>query len=337
MSVIRGTSLTGYPDLVAELGVDPGTLLRQVGIRPADIGRFDVFFAYAALIDAVELAATATATPDFGRRLGARQGIEILGPVGVAARTTSTVADAFTIFDHYMAAYSPAIGTTIMPMPDERLSFFEFKILTPLPRACPQVIELSLGVALRVLRFMLGSTYNPVIVNLPHDALTPRSDYLHYFSCTPRFAQPRAGFTIRTADLSRALVHDGPAHRAMLEYLDTVMDRREPGSSTPVRELVRHLLPTGAATVPVVARQLRLHPKTLQRRLAAEGATFAGLVDDVRREMALHYLSETDMTLTHLTRELGYAEQSVLTRSCRRWFGAGPKQLRAQSRSGQRG
>src|SRR4029077_20107856 len=32
-------------------------------------------------------------TADFGRRLALRQGIEILGPVGVAARTAATVAD----------------------------------------------------------------------------------------------------------------------------------------------------------------------------------------------------------------------------------------------------
>ena len=31
------------------------------------------------------------------------------------------------------------------------------------------------------------------------------------------------------------------------------------------------------------------------------------------------YLRDTHITLSHLARELGYAEQSVLTHSCRRW------------------
>ncbi|QXQ13564.1 AraC family transcriptional regulator [Skermania piniformis] len=328
MSVIRGTSLTGYPALVTELGGDPAALLGEAGIRPDDVGRFDVFFAYPALIDALEVAARATGTPDFGRRLGARQGIEILGPVGVAARTTGTVADAFAIFEHYLAAYSPAIGTSISPMSDERLSFFEFKILSPVPRTCPQVVELSLGVTLRVLRFLLGTEYNPVVVWVPHNPLTPRPDYLHYFSCTPRFAQPRAGFTMQTSDLTRPLVRDELAHRAMLEYLDLIIDRREPDLRAPVRELIRHLLPAGAATVPIIAGQLRLHPKTLQRRLAAEGTGVGTLVDEVRRELARHYLTETDVTCSHLARELGYSEQSALARACQRWFGVSPRQLR---------
>ena len=128
-------------------------------------------------------------------------------------------------------------------------------------------------------------------------------------------------------------MQDELAYRVVLEYLDTILDRHDPGMVTPVRELVRQLLPAGAATQPVIARQFRLHPKGLQRRLATEGTTFAGIVDDVRREMAQRYLRDTDMTLSHLARELGYAEQSVLTRSCRRWFGSSPASLRAEWRS----
>ncbi|HEY5857979.1 MAG TPA: AraC family transcriptional regulator [Aldersonia sp.] len=334
MSVVRGTSLTGYPGLVAELGGDPDALLRAAGVRPADVGRFDAFLTYRALIHAVESAAHVTATPDFGRRLGRRQGIEILGAVGVAARTSRTVAEAFTIFEHYLAAYSPAIAVRISPLAGDRRAFFEFAVLLERPPPHPQVIELSLGVALRVFRFLLGSTYAPLLVHLPHDPLTPRAEYRHYFSCPPRFAARTAGFTLRAADLARPLVPDELAHRTVVEYLNTVVDRRDRGVSGPVRDLVRQLLPTGAATLPVIAAQFRLHPKALQRRLAAENTTFAALVDGVRQDLARHYLRETDMTLTHLARELGYAEHSVLTRSCRRWFGTSPAALRQTWRPG---
>jgi AraC-like DNA-binding protein len=87
-------------------------------------------------------------------------------------------------------------------------------------------------------------------------------------------------------------------------------------------------------TLQVIAAQFRLHPKALQRRLASEGTTFAALVDAVRRGMARRYLRDTDMTLSHLARELGYAEQSVLSRSCRRWFGSSPAALRDGLRRG---
>ena len=84
------------------------------------------------------------------------------------------------------------------------------------------------------------------------------------------------------------------------------------------------LLPTGTVAMNVLAKQFALHPKTFQRRLTAEGTTFGTLVEQARRELADHYLRETDLELTQIARELGYAEQSVLSRSCRRWFGEPP-------------
>jgi AraC-like DNA-binding protein len=331
MSVVRGTSLTNYPRLVAELGGDPVRLLRAAGIRPHDVGEYDVFIPFRGVLQAIESAAEATAMPDFGRRLAERQGIEIFGPVGVAARTAATVADAFTIFGTYMAAYSPAIRIRIMPLADAQRSFLVIEFLLEHPPRCPQSIELSLGVSLRVLRFMLGSDYSPLSVHFPHDPLTPREDYVAIFGCRPQFAEPTAGFTIRATDLRRPLRRDDVAHRALVEYLNSIT-APETGLAQSVRTIIRQLLPTGVATLEVIAAQFNLHPKALQRRLADEGTSIAALIDDVRREMAERYLGTTDMSLSHLTRELGYAEQSVLTRACGRWFGCGPATYRKRQR-----
>lgn len=335
MSVIRGTSLTGYPALVTELGGDTERLLARAGIKRADVGRFDSFFTYLAFIHAVEAGAAATDTPDFGRRLAQRQGIEILGPVGVAARTSATVAEALAIFEQYVSAYSPAISVVLSRDAGIGAAFLEFNLLIPHPPAHSQTIELSVGVMLRVLRFLFGAGYAPTAVHFPHNPLTAQQEYLKYFGCTPRFGSHRAGFTLAADDLGRPLVRDAMAHQVVLDYLDTVIDKQRPTMAASIRELVRQLLPAGAATVPVIADQFRLHPKALRRRLAAEGTNFNAVVDDVRREMAKRYLRDTDVTLTHLARELGYAEQSVLSRSCQRWFGASPASLRATWRQSQ--
>jgi AraC-like DNA-binding protein len=331
MSVVRGTSLSNYPNLVAELGGDPAGLLRAAGIRKQDPGNYDAFVPFRAAIQAIESAAEATKTPDFGRRLAQRQGIEILGPVGVAARTAATVADALGIFGTYMTAYSPAIAIGFAPLNEPRRSFLTIEFLLDKPPPHPQTTELSLGVSLGVLRLLMGSEYAPLSVHLPHDQLTPKADYVRYFGCTPHFAQRSAGFLVRTADLGRPLNRDDVAHRAVVDYLNGITPR-DAGIVESVRVIVRQLLPTGAATLDLVADQFDLHPKALQRRLAEENTTFAALLDQVRKDAADRYLRTTGISLTHLARELGYAEQSVLTRSCKRWFGTGPAAYRNQTR-----
>ena len=96
------------------------------------------------------------------------------------------------------------------------------------------------------------------------------------------------------------------------DYLAEVIGENCPTTSELVRSLVRQLLPAGAVTLPDFARHSGPHPKTLERRLAAEHTTFADLVDQIRRDTAQRLLLDTELSLD----QLGYAEQSVLTRSC---------------------
>jgi AraC-like DNA-binding protein len=320
MSVVRGTALSGYPDLVTELGGDPAALLRAAGVPERAVGTHDVFVPYLAVILAVEGAASATGTPDFGRRLALRQDIGNFGPLGVAARTAATVGGGFSIVERFLSAYSPAISARIIPGAESGESFYAFGVLIERSPPHPQTTELSLGVSLGIMRMMFDAPYAPLSVHLPHEALTPVRDYLAYFGCRPYFAQPVAGFTFRSIDLDRPLHRDDQAHQAMVRYLQGIT-AETPGISGSVRAIVRQLLPTGTVNLELVAGQLGLHPKALHRRLAAEQTTFAALVDGVRRDAAHRYLRDTDISLAHLTRELGYAEQSVLSRSCQRWFG----------------
>lgn len=326
---MRGTSLSNYPKLVGQLGGDPVALLASAGIDPNVVGRHDVFVPLSRVAVAIESAALHTATPDFGRRLAQLQGIDILGPVGVAARTAATVSDALRVFENFLSAYSPVISLRTLTLADQDATFIEYVMPgVDLPMH-PQGNELSLGVTLRVLRFLLGAQYTPLSVHIPHEPLCAAEEYREYFGCRPVFSCTTMGFTVRTIDLARPLQRDKLAHEAMVNYLTSITSA-EPRTVASVRSLVRQLLPTGQVTLDLIAEQLSLHPKALQRRLAADGATFAGIVDEVRRTLAERYLRDTRITLAHLSRELGYAEQSVLTRSCYRWFGSGPAAYRRQ-------
>lgn len=332
MALIRGSSLTGFVDLMDELGHEPATTLRAAGIRPQDAGDHDAFLPYRALGVVLEEAARLSHVTDFGRRLALRQGIEILGPVGVAARTAPTVGEALRISSVYLAAYSAAIEVrlTATDRDDERL--LQFAIVEPDMPRCPQLVELSVGVLLQVLRHLCGTDFRPMTVLIPHAPLTEEVSYRNYYGSVVRFQQAASGVVLRESDLLRPVADDAQAHAVLVRYLAGLKMPDDLAFADSVRRLVRELLPTGTVTMNLVAQQFALHPKTFQRRLTAEGTTFGAQVERVRRELADHYLSSTDLELTQVARELGYAEQSVLTRSCQRWFGEPPGALRSRSR-----
>lgn len=330
MSLIRGTSLLGFTELVEELGGAPDLardLLREAHLPVGSVGDHDSFVSYRGVVAVLELAAAATGADDFGRRLALRQGLDILGPLGVAARTAATVGAALGAIEQYMAVYSPAIAVSVTAAPDERLARFEWRIIADRPPPHRQSAELALGVSLRVFRLLAGDDFRPVAVHLRHDEPAGGSDHGDYFGCPVRFGSSGYGFSFHRSTLERPLSSDSSVHAVVSEYLGSIA----PSSSSatePVVRLIRRMLATGGPDLALVAEQLALHPRTLQRQLAAGGTSFATLVDEVRRTEAERYLRETTMPLSQLSGVLGFSEQSALSRACRRWFGCAPSVVR---------
>jgi AraC-like DNA-binding protein len=231
-----------------------------------------------------------------------------------------------------MSSHSPAISARITDHADPALRRFEYDFLLQPSPPQSQAVELALGLTLRVLQLFLGGDYRPVAVHLPHPALGDRTDYRHHFGCAPYFNEVIAGFTLRAKDLQRPLDHDPLAHQLALSYLSDARGRPTADITAAVSGVVRQLLPTGELTAVRVARQFGIHPKTLQRRLIAENTTFADVIDRTRRELAHRLLVDTDLPLAQICRQLGYAEHSVLTRACKRWFAVAPSVYRNRHR-----
>jgi AraC-like DNA-binding protein len=71
--------------------------------------------------------------------------------------------------------------------------------------------------------------------------------------------------------------------------------------------------------------------RTLQRRLNDEGASYKGILDETRRELAAHYMAESHRSINEITYLLGFSEPSNFSRAFRRWTGKSPSAYRAQS------
>jgi AraC-like DNA-binding protein len=96
-----------------------------------------------------------------------------------------------------------------------------------------------------------------------------------------------------------------------------------------VRRAIHMLLPMHRASISGVASRLGMNVRTLQRRLEAEGAVFADLLTDVRRELAQRYLTDKTCSLTQVAAMLGYGQLSSFTRWFTAEFGASPSVWRA--------
>jgi AraC-like DNA-binding protein len=329
-SLIRSTTLWGYHELVRELGGDPRSFLSRFRIPPGVEHEDDAFIAFDAYVRMLEASADDLGCPDFGLRLAQWQGLDILGPIAVIARNAHTVLDGYQSIARYFYVHSPALRLTLAPRTAEPTLTFIYEVTEP-GLVVVQGYELSMAIAVRITRLLGGPAALPSGVSFMHDQQGPAVAYDDALGCPVRFGQPWCGFQISEALAGLRIESADPeTRRIAAKYLESNYVPPTAALSERVAELARRLLPTGQCSVEAIGNQLAMHPRTLQRGLAAEGVRCQDLIDQERRNRAARYLTEPGLRLSQIAGLLGYAEQSTFNHSCRRWFGKTPRQYRAE-------
>jgi AraC-like DNA-binding protein len=330
-SLIRATNLWGYVDLVRELGGDPESLMARFDITPGVEHQPEAFVPMAPMLRLLETSAAELACPDFGLRLSRWQGLDILGPIAVIARNTSTMRDGWDAIARYLYVHSPSLQLTRVPGPPSGNLRFNYE-MTELPLAeSVQGYELSLGNAVGIFALLGGPEAHPLSVSFRHQQQGSDESYAKTLGCPVAFGQAWCGFELSPDVADRTIDSADPETRRIATmYLEANYPPLSAPLSERVNELIRRLLPTGHCTAEVIAEQLAMHPRTLQRRLSEEGVRCQDLIENERRDQATRYLAQAGLQLGQVAGLLGYAEQSTLNRSCRRWFGKTPRQYRAE-------
>jgi AraC-like DNA-binding protein len=331
--LVHADILRFFPDLVMELGGDPQALLLSTGIDPARLAGRKSSFGYRAIVTLLETAAAQLQCPDFGMRLAKRQGgSRVFGAMGVVMKNSRTFGEALDYVATHYHAHSLAARTRFEQDRAQGRVFVGHQILLGQLPSQRQVIEQVLLLGHLNAMEITGGQARARMVLFSHQALSSARTYRQYFGCEVRFDQREDGVVFSARDLACPIVDpDEQLYEMATAFIDTRFTRVTPPMHTQVRAVITRLIGTEHCSNERVARELCLHPRTLHRRLKSEGRSFEAIKDEVRRDVALRYLQQTDLPLTRIAERLGYAEHSVLSRSCFRWFAASPRELRSRA------
>ncbi|WP_281783915.1 helix-turn-helix domain-containing protein [Sinimarinibacterium flocculans] len=332
--MVRASGLRGYRALMHALGADAAMMLERYRISAELLDDDDALLPLRSAALLLEASAAATHCADFGLRLAQIQDISVLGPVAIAMQNAPTVAGAVDIASRYLFVHSPGMALSVHPRSALAAEAVEvrFELTVQGLASLRQTFDVCLGDVHQMIALLAGPHYDLRAVTLPHTPIAPLSTYARFYGAPVHAAQPHGGLHIARSTFEAGLQDVNAALRQLAEdYL--ALHFSDPGQtvSARVRQALRRTLGTPENSRAGVAQLLGLHPRTLQRRLAAEHCSFEALREDVRRETALRYLCETRIPLSQLAGLLGLSEQSALTRSCRRWFGTTPSALRRRA------
>jgi AraC-like DNA-binding protein len=331
--VVHAEILRFFPDVVRELGGDPDALMRQVAMEPRSLAKNSQSLSYRAVVNLLEHAAEQLECPDFGMRLASQQGGgEVFGPMGVVWKNSNTFGEGLDYVVKHFHAHSLAARMRVDHDRTNRKLFVCYEILLDGLAGKRQITEqvLLLG-HLNALK-ITGGQARVREVSFRYQPLSPLRTYRRYFGCDVRFDQNENGVVYSEKDLLSPVIDpEVQLYEMATSFIDTRFTRVTPPMHAQVRAVILQFIGSEDCTNERVAAELCLHPRTLHRRLKAEGRSFDGIKDEVRRDVALGYLQQTDLPLPRIAEKLGYAEHSVLSRSCFRWFAASPRQLRMKA------
>jgi len=168
-----------------------------------------------------------------------------------------------------------------------------------------------------------------VTYGAPDDA----SKYSEMFGCPVLFSQSENQLRFDAAWLDRTpKLGNEITYSTVVELCDRLMEDLELriGLAGKVRQLLLTNL-MRPVSFSDVASNLNMSTRTLRRKLGEENTSFRKLIDELRMEMAIKYLRETDLTVKHISGSLGFSDVANFRQAFRRWTKAAPRKFRKMS------
>jgi AraC-like DNA-binding protein len=95
-----------------------------------------------------------------------------------------------------------------------------------------------------------------------------------------------------------------------------------------VRAVLLEALPGGESSIEHISQRLAMSKRTLQRKLTDEAETYQSVLQQVRTELADHYLEKSQLSLGEISFMLGFQEPNSFIRAYSTWKGVSPGQYR---------
>ncbi|MEO7206023.1 MAG: AraC family transcriptional regulator [Steroidobacteraceae bacterium] len=157
------------------------------------------------------------------------------------------------------------------------------------------------------------------------------AEYRLMYCVDLRFNRPNTLLAFEASYLDLPVVQN---ERSAKEFLRTapesILLKYKNGSSLSarVRRRLRHFLPGTVPDFEELAGEMSMTPATMRRRLHEEGESYQSIKDQLRRDLAISYLSHSRRSVMDIALELGFSERSAFHRAFRKWTGASPGEFR---------
>lgn len=312
-------------------GIDVAPLIEAAGLTAELILDRSATLGVANQIKFVELIAAALGDELFGFHLVENFDFREVGLLYYVAASADTLGSALSRIERYVKIQNDGVRLKISRGKTLRLRL----VYVGVPRHTDvHQIGAMIAMLLRASRHLTARPLEPVAVRIMHRLSGDKSKLEKFLDTAIEDGAGVDEIELPAASWRLPIVSADPhLHRVCVKSCEEALARRATKRSplkVQVENAIATLLPHGQARHDVVAARLGMSPRTLARRLAAEGSSFAAILAETRAALADRYLADRSLAISQIAWLLGYAEIGAFTRAFQRWTGMVPSAARAR-------
>jgi AraC-like DNA-binding protein len=321
-------------------GIDPVLVCRQSGFNLDDFRNNPEPGISASHIEHLwRNLVTTSSDPLFGLHLAESMQLAALGVVGQIIQATRNVEDALVQAGGLVPFVSELFTMGVKRVGKKLFIYLSANesAKTEYPFTYKQMADYFAVFIIHELDGLLFRKVAPLAAEFPYE-LVNKNEYGRLMRCNVRRGK-QLMVTFDSAYLKEPIISANyELQKFLIESLESSRDslKVELGFGSKVHNYLLSNAYLFDATLESTAANFNVSPRTLQRKLHEEGRTFQQIADEVRRHLAVSYLSSGKHQVKDIAYMLGYNEQSALVRAFKRWTGKTPTEFSRQLAVGSR-
>jgi len=318
--------LKGY---LQKSGLDVESLTDDTGLEAAALDYQGTLLSFDQCQTIIANALRLSRDPALGINLGRQETLKDFGMFGYAIASSSSGWDALKIASHYYRA-STSLSDIDFEVTQGRLSITSSPS-HPLALALHRfVTEEDFASILCILRSHFGEDVQVETICFDYPEPAYRQAYEDFFRCPLSFDAPVSQLCISTQLLDvRAPSYNPVTEDIAIKFCANLLEQQDANRSL-ISQVNVVLLrnPEKFPSIQQVADQLGLSERSLRRRLKTLNTSYRSLLNNLRKEIAIRYLRESNLSLDEIAALIGLSDSSSFYRSFKQWTGKAPSHYR---------
>jgi AraC-like DNA-binding protein len=329
---VRAAALSNYAEVARPLGLDPSRMLREMGLSARVLSEPDIRVSAAKVVRLLEASAEKSGCMTFGLRMAELRRLSDLGALSLLLTYQPTMRDILSLIVRYRDLLNEALAINVDD--SGHFAIVREELLTEHTPLARQSHELAVDTIFHLCRVVLGPSWQSYRINFTHAPPPDRGTHRRLFGPKVEFEAEFNGMVCTAAYLDQPNPAAEPVMARYAQQFVESLPKTQPGSTAlDVRKSIYMLLPLGKASSEHITQMLGFNLRTLQRRLEEEKTSLSELVNGVRHDLAVRYLSDHGHQLTQIAEMLGYAQLSSFIRWFIGEFGVSPLRWRTQRKA----